>query len=146
MMNKYLSLLLLLTACSDPSDVTQPTLVEIDGGGATPPLPKVDAAVSDAGTDALPCVFHVDSLEPTTVLAGQAHNTVVLAHGCGFTNVLDVEVSVASVPFRVLNDSTLVFLAAQEPYAVGSFTLPYRAEVDIIKSQPNQVQTWITLQ
>jgi len=87
------------------------------------------------------CPLSIESLVPSEVWAGQAHNTLIVAKGCGFEGVRDVQVNVTSVPFEVLNNTTMVFLAALEPLDLDNLPL---GEVDIIRVQPDQVQTFIT--
>lgn len=130
-------------------------LVGCGGVGRTPDLQPcpvattpLEAGAPDAAPEAAtlePCTgLRTDKLAPTTVFYGQAHNTVITAHGC-FKGVQDVEVSVESVAFQVLDDgATLVFLAAPAPLMPGQYPLPYGAEVDIIVKPATQIQTFIT--
>lgn len=87
-----------------------------------------------------PCPFKLDHFEPVTVLVGQAQNTLVVAKGCGFLTVRDVQVDVVSVPFRALDDTTLVFAASRNPIEPGPLPL---GEVDILRTPPEQVQGFL---
>lgn len=110
---------------------------------AAPPPPASDAGLdgSDGSAPGLPCPLRVDNIAPSMVFYGQAHNTVVTAKGCGFLGVADVQVNVTSVAFKAIDDYTLVFLASRDPIEGPDLPL---GEVDIIRKQPDQVQTFIT--
>ncbi len=110
-------------------------------GASTPPLDG-GTGRGDGGGEA--CALSVDSIDPTGVFYGQAHNTIVVARGCGFLGVRDVEVNVGSVPFRAIDDHTLVFLAAAAPLDTSVFEYPMTVQVDILRIQPDQVQTFFT--
>jgi hypothetical protein len=104
----------------------------------------VDAGVSvdaDATADAQdgPCALRIDALTPTTVPRG-AEGMTILAIGCGFTGVTDVEVNVTSVEFGVIDDRHIVFKSWVPEFPLER---PYKAYVDIIKHQPDQVQTFL---
>jgi hypothetical protein len=140
-------LLVVLVACSSAPSATAtdpaPTVTEkgaqVDAGA----LPSVDAAApSSADASAPPpCALHIDSVDHATFPAGQAANTMVTLHGCGFAAVQDVQVSIASTRFSVVDDATLVFTV---PTLDDATVAPYRAEVDVIIASANQVQTFVT--
>ncbi len=104
---------------------------------------KTEVKSEDGGRGSA-CVLTVDVLDPSGVFYGQAHNTLVIARGCGFLGVKDVQVNVTSVPFLAVDDKTLVFAGAREPLDTSTMTFPYRAEIDIIRTQLDQVQTFFT--
>ena len=70
---------------------------------------------------------------------------MIVAKGCGFLTVRDVQVNVHSVPFTAIDDFTLVFPASHEPIMLDDAgdDLPL-GEVDILRIQPDQVQGFIT--
>ncbi len=136
----------LLAACGsrapDPSpddaaDSSAPDAAESDG--AAPDGAAPDGAAPDA---AVHCGLRVDSIAPTSV--DHATGGAFLLKGCDFTNVVDVEVSVGSVRFTIVNDGKIVAYAP--PRTDGNATFPYNAEVDIIIRPSNQVQTWLVYQ
>lgn len=137
--------LLALAACSVRTEPTSPDPGPIPpcptleaGPAPEPDAGHVDAAPADAGPSALA----VTSVEPATVDVGASGGTLVVARGSGFLRVRDVEVSVVSVPFTIVDDTRIDFYAPAREVAPGD--LPYRAEVDIIVKPADQVQTWIT--
>ncbi len=140
-----LSPLTLLLACggSVPATSTAPaepcSSTDAGDAGESPDVSvRVEAAVAVCSGG-----LTVETMDPTAVPYSGAHEALITLRGCGFTGVRDVEVNVYSVPFRVLDDRTLVFLAAREPLdASGEY--PLQVQVDVIKNQPEQTQTFLT--
>lgn len=112
----------------------------LGGCGSPAQEPTVDGGAPTVFPTLPPCPFKLDHFEPVTVLVGQAQNTLVVAKGCGFLTVHDVQVDVVSVPFRALDDTTLVFAASRNPIEPGPVPL---GEVDILRTPPEQVQGFL---
>lgn len=133
-----------LAACTVSSPSSSPSSPPCpDAGLELDAAPAVDASAPDASpaVEAGPCALRVDSLTPSTVPA--AGGVLVRMRGCGFLGVRDVEVNVTSVDFTIVDDETIVFRAWSPDFPLE---LPYSAEVDIIRKQPDQAQTWLTYQ
>lgn len=133
--------------------------------GDAGPTPVQDASpgpVADAGAPdvAKPSCeqggpLRIDSISPDRVTLprnGDDSYTIVYMRGCGFDGVKDVEVNVYSVPFRVISNDAIAFTLPSREFnreafvSDAEFNLPYRAQVDVIKIQPDQAQTFITFE
>lgn len=115
--------------------------------------PPVDAAAPDAQADAgdaAPehCALRIDSVEPSEIVLPNPGDPAVqfTVRGCGFASgegVHDVEVSIQSMPFTIVDDGTLVVSLTgleRDVYVTGS-----PSAIDVIKHQPDQVQAYILL-
>lgn len=122
------------TVTSSPSSSSPCADAGLELDASTPDVSAPDASPD---VEAGPCALRVDSLSPSTVRGGE----LVTMRGCGFLGVRDVQVNVYSVPYRIVDDFTIVFTTWTPEDFVE---LPYSAAVDVIRIQPDQVQAFLT--
>lgn len=139
----FVAAALALAACTVTSSPSSPPSSSSCPDAGPPPVELDAAPAADASpdVDAEPCALRVDSLVPTVVPT--AGGVLVTMSGCGFLGVRDVEVNVQSVPFSIVDDHTIVFRAWVPDEGT---VFPFSAEIDIIRKQPDQVQTWLVYQ
>lgn len=137
-----IALISLLAACGDTPNTFQTPCSDAGAGPIQDSsIPPKDPSSPDAMLSE-PCALRVDSIDPPMIRLSEGGSVLVRVRGCAFVGVQDVQVNVTSVSFIVLDDTTLVFRSSD----VGMPPVPYRAEVDIIKRQPDQTQTFLTYQ
>lgn len=111
------------------------------GSAAEPRIEKEPAPTTIAANNPPACSAPtIASLSQSSILHGQAINTLIVARGCGLSKARDVQVSVQSVPFVAVDDQTLVFglLSIEAVW-------PYQAEIDVM-TPSGQTQRFITYQ
>ncbi len=150
-------LLLTLSACGGAAHDAPCTALASDASTPDAGEDASDASVVDAAP--VPCNSHdftlsVQSVFPDHVIlnsSGCSGN--VTFKGCGFIGVRDVQVNVQSVPFTVVDDTTIVaalcsFSRADYPTlsAAASPNVTVVVQADIIKRQPDQVQIALTFE
>lgn len=143
-------------ACDGSTDGGSDAATTFDGGDASS-LDGATADASDAGADAslyapgdwcYGAGLTVDSVAPAAVMVDAVAQQITLK-GCGFSRVVDVEVNVFSVPFVIVDDTTIVAtlpMQDRNDFGGDGLALPATVHIDIIVKPATQVQTSIVWQ